>query len=292
MNQILIFAIPYFILGMALELFHSHRKNEKKYQYKDMAASLSMGIGNLIVGALTASFKVATLVLVHSYAPIDLGNAWYIWILAIIGVDFFAYFDHRMGHESRFFWASHVVHHSSTNYNLGTALRQTWTGKPISTIFYLPLAFIGISPEIILAAMAINLLYQFWVHTEYIGKLGWFEKVFNTPSHHRVHHSSEPLYIDKNYGGIFILWDRMFGTFQEEVSKPTYGLVENIKSYNPFYIAFHEWGALFHDAFQARGILNKLKVMFASPLTAKNVMLKQKYEPKDMNITMPLKKAA
>jgi sterol desaturase/sphingolipid hydroxylase (fatty acid hydroxylase superfamily) len=167
------------------------------------------------------------------------------------------------------FWASHVVHHSSEEYNLSTALRQTWTGGFYGFIFGIWLAYIGFHPVMILTQMSISLIYQYWIHTELIGKMPkWFEAVFNTPSHHRVHHGNNPLYLDKNYAGVLIIWDRLFGTFQSELKeeKVVYGLTTNIKTYNILKIAFNEWIALFKDVFTIKtSFINKLKYLFKPP---------------------------
>ena len=183
--------------------------------------------------------------------------------------DFSYYWFHRTSHENRFFWASHVVHHSSKHYNLSTALRQTWTGGFYSFIFWLWLPLIGFHPGMIIFQMSISLLYQFWIHTELIQKMPkWVEFFFNTPSHHRVHHGSNPIYLDRNHAGILIIWDKLFGTFQPELEseKVKYGLVVNIKTYNPIVIAFNEWGALFKDLIIKNvSLRNRIKYLYKPP---------------------------
>jgi len=173
---------------------------------------------------------------------------------------------HRISHENRFFWASHVVHHSSKRYNLSTALRQTWTGL-FSVIFWLWMALMGFHPLMILTQMSISLLYQFWIHTETIDKMPkWFEAIFNTPSHHRVHHGSNPQYLDRNHAGILIIWDKLFGSFEPEIEKPVYGLITNINTFNPIKIAFIEWTSLFSDFFTSKTSLsNKFKYFLKPP---------------------------
>lgn len=268
MEEIYYISVPVFVLGMATELWFGFRSGRQNYTKQDTIASLSMGIGSLIVGAAMVGFKLFLLGAAFAVSPwpMSADSPW-TWFWAILGVDFFYYWNHRFGHRIRFFWASHVVHHSSTHYNLSTALRQTWTGNPIDIFFYIPLALLGVPPLVILASYALNLLYQFWVHTEHIDRLGWFGLLFNTPSHHRVHHSSEDIYIDKNYAGILIIWDRMFGTFQPEVRRPIYGLTKNINSYNPLYIAFHEWIDMGRDIWQIKGLGKKLRAVYAPPET-------------------------
>ena len=183
--------------------------------------------------------------------------------------DFSYYWFHRTSHENRFFWASHVVHHSSKHYHLSTALRQTWTGSFYSFIFWLWLPLIGFHPGMIIFQMSISLLYQFWIHTELIQKMPkWIELFFNTPSHHRVHHGSNPIYLDKNHAGILIIWDKLFGTFQPELKseKVQYGLVVNIKTYNPIFIAFNEWGALFKDLNTKNiSVRDRIKYLYKPP---------------------------
>jgi sterol desaturase/sphingolipid hydroxylase (fatty acid hydroxylase superfamily) len=179
----------------------------------------------------------------------SLEYSWWMWALLLLGDDLSYYWYHRSAHSIRYFWASHIVHHSSQKYNLATALRQTWTGGITgSFVFYLWMPLLGFEPIAILFMHSVSLLYQFWIHTELIDRLPkWFEFIFNTPSHHRVHHSSEAKYLDRNHAGILIICDRMFGTFQIEEERPTYGLTVNIKSFNPLYIASHEWLAIFRD---------------------------------------------
>jgi sterol desaturase/sphingolipid hydroxylase (fatty acid hydroxylase superfamily) len=193
--------------------------------------------------------------------------AWWAWILLLFIEDLVYYWFHRISHENRFFWASHVVHHSSQKYNLSTALRQTWSGGFLAFVFWLPLPLLGFHPVMILAQMSISLIYQYWIHTELIKKMPhWFELIFNTPSHHRVHHATNPQYLDRNHAGIFIFWDKWFGSFEPEVEKPTYGLVKNISSFNPLYVAFHEWIAMFKDVFTSKiSFVNRLKYLIKPP---------------------------
>ncbi|WP_456377411.1 sterol desaturase family protein, partial [Lutibacter sp.] len=207
--------------------------------------------------------------LYENYRITTIPFAWWAWLLVFVGQDFFYYWFHRISHESRFFWASHVVHHSSQKYNLSTALRQTWTGSFFGFIFYLALPLLGFHPLMIFTQMSISLLYQYWIHTELIHKMPrWFEAVFNTPSHHRVHHGSNPLYLDRNHAGILIIWDKLFGTFQPELEdeKVVYGLTSNINSFNPITIAFHEWVAIFKDVLTSKtSVANRIKYFIKPP---------------------------
>jgi sterol desaturase/sphingolipid hydroxylase (fatty acid hydroxylase superfamily) len=180
-------------------------------------------------------------------SPIDLGSTKWAWAAAILGWDFIYYWNHRANHESRWLWAVHVVHHSSERYNLSTALRQPVADGVSLSIPYGLLALAGVRPSLIEQARGINLIYQFWIHTEAIRRIGWLEKVFNTPSHHRVHHGSNRQYLDRNHGSILIIWDKLFGTFEEEDEPVIYGLTKNIDSYNPVTIATHEWVEIAED---------------------------------------------
>ncbi|MFO0762991.1 MAG: sterol desaturase family protein [Byssovorax sp.] len=266
-----IYAIPFFIVSMLIEspvLGRMKRRGEDVVGYpiwKDTAASLAMGIGSVVfVTAINATvYWLAKLAFEHRLT--DLGDGALGWAVAMIGWDFAYYWHHRFEHEVRLFWACHVNHHSSRCYNLSTALRQPWTPF-LGLVLYPPLAFLGVRPELILLSGGFNLIYQFWVHTEAIGKLPRaFELVFNTPSHHRVHHGKNPQYLDKNYGGILIVWDRLFRSFEEEREHVVYGLTKDIETYNPFRIAFHEYAAIGRDLRRARSFREALRLVFAGP---------------------------
>ena len=268
--NLIYYAIPFFIVTVIFESIVISKKQPKSFHLKDTFASLAMGIGNVISNLLSKLLVVFVLVFIYeNFRLTTIPFAWWSWLLILFADDFCYYWAHRIGHESRFFWASHIVHHSSQKYNLSTALRQTWTGGFFSFIFYLILPIIGFHPLMIFTQMSIGLLYQYWIHTELIYKMPrWFETIFNTPSHHRVHHGSNPLYLDRNHAGIFIIWDKLFGTFQPELKeeKVIYGLTSNIKTYNPLKIAFHEWIAVFKDALTAKTtFVNKLKYFIKPP---------------------------
>ncbi len=266
---LILYAIPFFILAMLLELYVTTKKGIKTYQGKDAFSSIAMGLGNVFIGFLSKVLVLGALFYVYeNFRIFTIPVTWWSFVLLLFVDDLSYYWFHRISHENRFFWASHVVHHSSQRYNLSTALRQTWTGSFFSFIFWLWLPLLGFHPAMILFMMAISLLYQFWIHTEAIDKMPrWFEAVFNTPSHHRVHHGSNPLYLDKNHAGILIIWDKLFGTFQPELKeeKVTYGLVSNITTYNPFKIAFFEWVAMFKDVFTGKKSLKERLNYFIQP---------------------------
>ena len=250
-DTILFLAIPGFLLLLALEYAVVRAGNDEQdrlgYHRVDTRTSLTMGVGSLVVNGIWRLAEVVVLGVAAHLTPLDLGFGWTGWLVALVGIDFCYYWEHRAGHEVRLLWASHVVHHSSQRYNLSTALRQTWTGET-TVLFFLPVALVGVPIELVLASWSVNLLYQFWIHTEAIGKL-WapVEWVFNTPSHHRVHHGSQAQYLDRNYGGILIVWDRLFGSFAPEVERVRYGLTKNLETHNPLRVATHEYVALWHD---------------------------------------------
>lgn len=243
------YAVPAFIALVLLEAtvgaryIHQNIYNDMR----DTRASLGMGVGSVVINLLWKSVVFAYFSFLHSLTPLRLGYEWWVWTAAILADDFCYYWFHRMSHEVRILWAAHVNHHSSRKYNLSTALRQPWTTPFTSFWFWTPMPLLGFDPAMILTVQAISLVYQFWIHTEAIDDLGKLEAVFNTPSHHRVHHAKNVRYLDRNHGGILIIWDRLFGTFAEEKEPPVYGLTKDIDTYNLADIAFHEWRALWND---------------------------------------------
>lgn len=266
--NLIYFAIPFFIATLIIESIITSKKNMNSYTLKDASASISMGLGNVFLGVFAKIIVLAALTYVYmNFRLFTIPFVWWAWILIFFAEDFAYYWFHRISHENRFFWASHVIHHSSQKYNLSTALRQTWTGSFVSFVFWLPLSFLGFHPIMILAQMSISLIYQYWIHTELIIKMPkWFESIFNTPSHHRVHHATNPQYLDRNHAGILIIWDKIFGSFEPEVEKPAYGLVKNIDTFNPVKIAFQEWINLFNDAFMSHtSFMNKLNYFIKPP---------------------------
>jgi len=265
-----IYATPVFIAALlAEEWYLSDRRRRERahavgYERRDTWASLAMGIGSLVFVGLIHLAMLGIASLVWDHRVVNVGTGALGWTVAIVGWDFIYYWNHRWEHEIRLLWAAHVNHHSSRRYNLSTALRQSWTTWP--TMFLYPLlALVGVKPEMILIAEGINLIYQFWIHTEVIGRLpGWYELVFNTPSHHRVHHGTNSEYLDKNYAGI-LMWDRLFGTFEPEREPVVYGLTKNIHTFNPFRIAFHEYAALLRDIRSASRWRDRLGYLVHGP---------------------------
>ena len=249
------YAVPGFILLIIIEMLWARKRAPEKYEPRDTLTSLALGTGSTVAGALAGGFILALLLWANQHRLFDIGWAWWAWALCFVLDDLAYYWFHRMAHRVRWFWASHVNHHSSQHYNLSTALRQTWTGFiAVSFIFRLPLALVGFSTAMILICGAFNLIYQFWFHTEAIDRMPrWFEAVMNTPSHHRVHHATNPVYLDRNYAGVFIIWDKMFGTFQLELGteRNRYGIVKQLGSFNLLWSVFHEWIGIAQDVWAA-----------------------------------------
>ena len=267
MSTIVFVAVPVFLILMAAEIWRTRGLADRirGYEWRDTAASLSMGVGNVVISMGTKAVTFALFAALHRYAIFDIGFVWWAWPLAILGDDFCYYWFHRSSHEVRFLWAAHENHHSSRYYNLSTALRQSWTTPFTAPFFWVPLALLGVEPLMILTAQGISLIYQFWIHTELIDRMGSFEAVFNTPSHHRVHHGRNVRYLDRNHGGILIVWDRIFGTFEKESEPVDYGLTSNIDTFNPLRIATHEWMAMFRDAARAPTLADSLRTLLKPP---------------------------
>jgi len=257
-------AIPAFLALLGLEAWIAARSGQRLHEARDTAASLAMGLGSVLVGLGWGSVVWAAYAGLHRLAIFEIGSGPAAWILALLADDLCYYWFHRTHHEVRLLWASHVPHHSSERYNLSTALRQTWT--PMTALpFYAPLLLLGFDPVLVVTVHSINLLYQFWLHTQLVGRLGPLEWILNTPSHHRVHHGSNPRYLDRNYGGILIVWDRLFGTFEPEGEPVRFGLTKNLGTFQPLRIAFHEWVAIARDLARARTLAERLGFLFAPP---------------------------
>ena len=258
-------AIPFFFLLMGVEIFFARRRGLRLYRFADVIADLSAGMLQQIllvfeVGLLTAGYVWLYQHRLFSFRP---GSIWP-WVIAFFAVDFVYYWWHRLSHEVNVLWAVHVVHHQSEDYNLAVALRQAvlsvWTIWPL----HLPLALLGVPPVTFLVVDSLSTLYQFWIHTELVGKLGWFERIFNTPSQHRVHHAVNPRYLDKNYAATLCIWDRLFGTFQEEKEQPVYGLVKPLGSFDPFWAQVHHFFDMARRTTKVSG-LDKLRVWLRGP---------------------------
>jgi sterol desaturase/sphingolipid hydroxylase (fatty acid hydroxylase superfamily) len=260
-------AVPFFIALILVELLWIHlARRGGRYETRDAVTSLVMGAGNVAEGLFLGFVAWAFFMVLWEITPLDLGTSVWVVLLCFVLDDLRYYWVHRFGHRIRWVWASHVNHHSSQHYNLTTALRQTWTGTfTFMMIVRAPLILLGFHPAMVLFCGGLNLIYQFWIHTEAIGRMPrWVEAVMNTPSHHRVHHGRNPRYLDANYAGVFIVWDRLFGTFVPERAdeKPDYGLVQNLGTFNPLRVAFHEWAAILRDVTRP-GLNLRERVMYA-----------------------------
>ncbi len=269
-DQLGLLALPIFFIALLIEVYLARQAQEKIYQGKDTLVSLSM----LFIAALVEFFPkllaYIAFVYLHESSPLQeiVGRQWWAWGLLFFLDDFTYYWFHRMNHEVRLLWAGHVTHHSSEYMNFGTALRQGVGERLHKFLFWLWLPLLGFDPLMIFTVIGINLFYQFWVHTELVDKMpAWFEAIFNTPSHHRVHHASNIRYLDCNHGGVLIVWDKLFGTFSEEIAmdKPIYGLTKNIDSFNPAYVATHEYQTIWKDVRRADKWSDKLKYIFYAP---------------------------
>lgn len=269
--MVLAYAAPFFVLSVALEWWLVRKgKLAGTYETKDALTSMLMGTGNLISDITMGVISLSVLMWAWQFRILDWGVSVPIIVLALIAQDCLYYWKHRAAHRVRWFWTAHVVHHSSEYYNLSTALRQPWNNHFTGFVLLsTPLVILGVHPLLLGFVGALNLLYQYWIHTEAIDRMPvWFEAIFNTPSHHRVHHGTNPQYLDANYAGILIIWDKMFGSFVPESAdeKVTYGLVQNVETYNPIKIAFSEmWGALKDACRPKLSLVQRLKYLFAPP---------------------------
>ena len=263
-----ILSIPLYFFLIGIELVYQLIKKVKIYRTNDAISNISCGISSQVMNAVWGVLSIAMYQLVYEYGSIfQIPDTWWTWLILFILVDFCYYWFHRASHEVNFLWnTAHVVHHQSEDYNLSVALRQSSFGGVFSMLFYLPLALMGFSAYAFLTVKGLNLIYQFWIHTEAIEKLPkWFEYVFNTPSHHRVHHGRNPKYIDRNHAGTLMIWDRMFGTFQAEEEKPTYGVTKPTNTWNPVWANVLPIVDMTNQVRATPGFWNKLKVLFYKP---------------------------
>lgn len=265
MNFIL-YAVPFFFVLIAVELLADRWRGVNNYRLADAINSLSTGVLSTTTGLLTRGVGLISYAFALKHlAVIELSaDSVWVWVFAFVFYDLCYYWLHRLGHERNILWAAHSVHHQSEDYNLSTALRQTSSGFLLSWIFYLPLAVLGVPLLVFVSVAALNLLYQFWVHTRHIPKLGWFEWIFVTPSNHRAHHAQNALYMDRNYGGVFIIWDRLFGSFQEEDdNEPViFGVTTPLASWNPLWANVQFYAQLLADARRTESGWDKLRIWF------------------------------
>lgn len=277
--NIILFAAPIMIGLVALEWFLSYKEKKDYYDGKDTVAATVIGLVNV---AMSAGLKVLTFGIIlffYNLVPWSFPNTWWSFVLCLLWLDFWRYWAHRIAHENRFWWATHVTHHNSEKYNWSVSFRLSWT-QHIKIIFFIPVALAGFHPVMFFIVHQLAVLYQFWIHTEYINKLPRpIEYFFTTPSHHRVHHASNEKYLDKNYGSTFIIWDRMFGTFMPEEERPAYGLTKQVKSYNPLTLNFHEWADIFRDVKNSNSLKEAYAMVFTRPSELQE--MKAKFKEKE-----------
>lgn len=268
-HRLVVLVVPVFALLMACEFAWGWRKRRNTYRFSDMLGSLSQGLLSQALAVCTQLFQIGLYAMVYPVVAIWTRPSFWDgvvgWIVAVLLFDFFDYWLHRAGHESAVFWAAHSVHHQSQQFNFSTALRQESMVAFLGWAFYLPMAVVGVPPEQFGIAGLIVLVYQFWIHTEHIGKLGWFDRVFSSPSNHRVHHAVNDGYVDRNYGGMLVVWDRLFGTFTEEGERCIYGTRKALASFDPLRAILGPYAPLLRDAWHTRRWRDKLAVWFKPP---------------------------
>ena len=278
------YAVPFFIALIVIELLADRWRGVSNYRMADAINSMSTGVLSTTTGLLTKGVGILTYAFALQHLALfelSAQKPW-VWVFAFVAYDFCYYWLHRLGHERNILWAAHSVHHQSEDYNLSTALRQTSTGFLLSWIFYLPLAVLGVPLVVFISVASLNLLYQFWVHTRHVPKLGWYEWFFVTPSNHRAHHAQNALYMDRNYGGVFILWDRLFGTFQEEDEREPviFGVTTPLASWNPLWANLQFYAQLRADARRTESYWDKLRIWF----------MRTGWRPADVAARYPLSK--
>ncbi len=262
----IVLSIPVFFILIGLEVLIQHFASRKLYRLNDAVTNISCGITQQVSGVFLKLFGIGLYTLVYEYLRIwEIPTTWYTLVILFVATDFAYYWAHRMSHEINLFWSGHVVHHQSEDYNLSVALRQSSFQVIWTSAFYFPLALIGFKPMDFALMAALTTLYQFWIHTELIGKLGLLEYIIVTPSHHRVHHGRDPKYIDKNHGGTFIWWDMLFGTYQKEEERPTYGITKPVNSWNPVWANFSHWQIMWQEMQQIPRFIDKMKYIFYKP---------------------------
>jgi sterol desaturase/sphingolipid hydroxylase (fatty acid hydroxylase superfamily) len=266
------FAIPVFIAFIVLEALSLRFLADEEpdryvgYERRDSRASILMGLGSLVVNGGARVVALIGYAALYELSPLRLNpHLWWSWVYALLAVDLLFYTEHRAAHRVRILWAAHQAHHNSQRFNLSTAVRQKWNPW-WELLVWIPLPLLGMPPWMIFTAFSVNLIFQFFVHTERIDRM-WkpVEYVFNTPSHHRVHHASDPDYLDRNFAGMLIVWDRMFGTYVEETHRPTYGLTKNVDTYNPFRLQYHEYAAIARDIRASTTWRERLGYLFGPP---------------------------
>jgi len=265
-GDIIVYAIPVMFVLTLVEIWNSWRSNKKNYSGKESFGSLLVGLGNVAINVVAKMGLIYAAVFMYNLVPWRMTLNWWTIIPCLLIYDFCSYWAHRISHFNRFFWATHIVHHTAENYNLTVSFRLSWV-QHFKIFFFLPVALAGFHPVVFFLVNQIGVLFQFWQHTEHIGKFpSIIEKLIVTPSNHRVHHGSNERYLDKNFGVMFIIWDKLFKTYQIEDEKPNYGITKKINStVNPLYLNFHEYGDIINDVKKAKGFRQKLFQLFGSP---------------------------
>ena len=295
---IIAFAVPVFFLLIFIEYFYGVFVGKNTYRLNDTFTSISLGMISRYPTMLNLGMQSFIFIYISKYFNVGLLSVKnpVTWVIAFLLYDLSYYWMHRMHHEIKILWATHSVHHHGEDYNLATALRQTSTGWLWKWIFYLPMIFLGVPGEVFVTVAGINLVYQFWVHTEHIGHLGFLEKIFITPMNHGIHHAKNKEYIDANYGGVFIIWDRMFGTYiaRKDDIKPVYGTASALKSFNPIWANFQVFSIMFHDSIKTKNLKDKVKVWFSKTYWRPDDCIEDKdskdfYDKYDPEITKDIK---
>jgi len=279
-------AIPFFFLLMAVELGWSAWAGRKVYRFNDFVANLGCGIGSQVVGAFSKTMVFVVYLWVYENARLfTLPDTALTWVFTFLLIDLLYYWFHRLSHEVNFLWAAHIVHHQSEEYNLSVALRHSWWQGLFSFWFYVPAALLGVHPIIIVMVGAFVTLYQFWIHTRAIDRMGFLEQILNTPSNHRVHHGSDPKYIDRNHAGTLIIWDKLFGTFQQEEEEPVYGITTPLGTWDPLKANFHYWGELIAQAKRCSRWKDRV-LTFLKPPGWRPAELGGPQRPKEIDLTL------
>lgn len=267
-STLIVLSIPIFLAFIGAELWIARRRGRRLYRFADSIANLGNGIGEQIIQAFCIPITVGVYVTVYAHARLTTLSTHSVvaWVVLFFALDFLYYAYHRASHRVNFLWAGHVVHHSSEEYNFSVALRQSWFGQQLTEwVFFLPLALAGFPPSMFVVTLTLNTLYQFFIHTRLVGTLGPLEWVMNTPSHHRVHHARNPEYIDRNYGAILIIWDRLFGTFAREDAKPVYGITKPFHSFNSLRAQLQPVIDVIATSLRAPRLAERLRVWLAPP---------------------------
>jgi sterol desaturase/sphingolipid hydroxylase (fatty acid hydroxylase superfamily) len=267
--QVIVLATPVFLALIVLEFTVGLARGRNTYRLNDALASIGLGVMSQVTGVFGRLLRIGLYTLAFEHVALFKlpQDSIAVWLFALVAYDFCYYWLHRAGHRVGVLWAAHAVHHQSEDYNLSTALRQTSSGFLLGWVFYLPMAVLGVPPLVFATVALIDLLYQYWVHTQQIGKLGWFDRWFCSPSNHRVHHAVNERYLDRNYGGILIVWDRLFGTFAEEddAQPPVYGTRAPLRSFDPVWANLQVYRELWLDSWRTRSWADKLRVWLAPP---------------------------